>query len=203
MKPLSLEPVFLPATADTARLKTRLKKNSPEVEEAAKARNAGNDAKRQELTKRLIREMYGTLGIREGVKEDAAKRERVIDLVTGAINQKGDELLAGGTDGSVYDDLAEALDSGRVKDVQDEVDRLLTAGKKPDSLKTKVTSLVKEEYLAGNDRDREKLEAMLLKLTDGNGKPLYEKKNFEQWVKQAKKQAEKNAGAADEWAALR
>ena len=187
----------------TGQLKTRLKKNSPEVEEAAKARNAGNDTKRQELTKQLIREMYGTLGIREGVKEDAARREQVIDLVTGAINQKGDELLAGGTDGSVYDDLAEALDSGRVKDVQDEVDRLLTAGKKTDSLKTKVTSLVKEEYLAGNDRDREKLEAMLLKLTDGNGKPLYEKKNFEQWVKQAKKQAEKNAGTADEWAALR
>ena len=187
----------------TGQLKTRLKKNSPEVEEAAEARNAGNDAKRQKLTKQLIREMYSTLGIREGVKEDAARREQVIDLVTGAINQKGDELLAGGTDGSVYDDLAEALDSGRARDVQDEVDRLLTAGKKPDSLKTKVTSLVKEEYLAGNDRDREKLEAMLLKLTDGNGKPLYEKKNFEQWVKQAKKQAEKNAGAADEWAALR
>ena len=187
----------------TGQLKIRLKKNSPEVEEAAEARNAGNDTKRQELTKRLIREMYGTLGIREGVKEDAAKREQVIDLVTGAINQKGDELLAGGTDGSVYDDLAEALDSGRARDVQDEVNRLLTAGKKPDSLKTKVTSLVKEEYLAGNDRDREKLEAMLLKLTDGNGKPLYEKKNFEQWVKQAKKQAEKNAGTADEWVALR
>ncbi len=187
----------------TSQLKTRLKKYSPEVEEAAEARNAGNDAKRQKLTKQLIREMYRTLGIREGVKEDAGKREQVIDLVTGAINQKGDELLAGGTGGSVYDDLAEALDSGRARDVQDEVDRLLTAGKKPDSLKTKVTSLVKEEYLAGNDRDREKLEAMLLKLTDGNGKPLYEKKNFEQWVKQAKKQAEKNAGAADEWAALR
>ena len=184
-------------------LKKRLKKNSPEVEEAAEARNAGNDAKRQNLTKQLIREMYRTLGIREGVKEDAGKREQVIDLVTGAINQKGDELLAGGTDGSVYDDLAEALDSGRARDVQDEVDRLLTAGKKPDSLKTKVTSLVKEEYLAGNDRDREKLEAMLLKLTDGDGKPLYEKKNFEQWAKQAKKQEEKSAGAADEWAALR
>ena len=184
-------------------LKKRLKKNSPEVEEAAEARNAGNDAKRQNLTKQLIREMYRTLGIREGVKEDAGKREQVIDLVTGAINQKGDELLAGGTDGSVYDDLAEALDSGRARDVQDEVDRLLTAGKKPDSLKTKVTSLVKAEYLAGNDRDREKLEAMLLKLTDGDGKPLYEKKNFEQWAKQAKKQEEKSAGAADEWAALR
>ena len=186
-----------------SQLKTRLKKYSPEVEEAAEARNAGDDAKRQKLTKQLIREMYRTLGIREGIKEDAARREQVIDLVTGAINQKGDELLAGGTDGSVYDDLAEALDSGRARDVQDEVNRLLTAGKKPDSLKTKVTSLVKEEYLAGNDRDREKLEAMLLKLTDGNGKPLYEKKNFEQWVKQAKKQAEKNAGTADEWAALR
>ena len=42
-----------------------------------------------------------------------------------------------------------------------------------------------------------------LKLTDGDRKSLYEKKNFEQWVKQAKKQAEKNAGTADEWAALR
>ena len=187
----------------TGQLKTRLKKNSPEVEEAAKARNAGDDTKRQKLTKQLIREMYGTLGIREGVKEDAARREQVIDLVTGAINQKGDELLAGGTDGSVYDDLAEALDSGRARDVQDEVNRLLTAGKEAKNVKNKITDSVKEEYLAGNDRDREKLEAMLLKLTDGDRKPLYEKKNFEQWVKQAKKQAEKNAGTADEWAALR
>ena len=187
----------------TGQLKTRLKKNSPEVEEAAKARNAGNDAKRQELTKRLIREMYRTLSIREGVKEDAARREQVIDLVTGTINQKGDELLAGGTDGSVYDDLAEALDSGRARNVQDEVNRLLTVGKEAKNVKNKITDSVKEEYLAGNDRDREKLEAMLLKLTDGNGKPLYEKKNFEQWVKQAKKQAEQNAGAADEWAGLR
>ena len=62
---------------------------------------------------------------------------------------------------------------------------------------------MKEEYLAGNDYDREKLETMLLKLTDSNGKPLYEKKNFEQWVKEAKKKAEQNAGTADEWAGLR
>ena len=187
----------------TSQLKTRLKKNSPEVEEAAEARNAGNDAKRQNLTKQFIREMYRTLGIREGVKEDAAKREQVIDLVTGAINQKAEELYKGGTDGSVYDDLADALDSGRARDVQDEVDRLLMAGKEAKNIKNKITDSVKEEYLAGNDRDREKLEAMLLKLTDSNGKPLYEKKNFEQWGKEAKKKAEQNAGTADEWVGLR
>ena len=187
----------------TSQLKTRLKKYSPEVEEAAEARNAGDDAKRQKLTKQLIREMYSTLGIRENVKADAAKREQVIDLVTGAINQKAEELYKGGTDGSVYDDLTEALDSGRAKDVQDELDRLLTAGKEASSIKNKITNTVKDEYLAGNDRDREQLEAMLLKLTDGDGKTLYEKKNFEQWVKQAKKKEEKDAGSTDEWAGLR
>ena len=187
----------------TSQLKTRLKKYSQEVEEAAEARNKGDDAKRQKLTRQLIHEMYSTLGIRENGKADAAKREQVIDLVTGAINQKAEDLYKGGTDGSVYDDLTEALDSGRAKDVQDELDRLLTAGKEASSIKNKITNTVKDEYLAGNDHDREQLEAMLLKLTDGDGKALYEKKNFEQWVKQAKKKEEKDAGSADEWAGLR
>ena len=78
-----------------SQLKNRLKKYSPEVEQAARARNEGKDSQRQELTKQLVREMYETLGIREGVKADAEKRTWVIDLVTGAIKQKADSLLAG------------------------------------------------------------------------------------------------------------
>ena len=163
-----------------SQLKNRLKKYSPEVEQAAQARNEGKDSQRQELTKQLVREMYETLGIREGVKADAEKREAVIDLVTGAINQKADSLLAGDKDRTVYSDLTDALETGKWKDVQDEIDRLRTAGKDDDSIKPKITAAVKEEYLAGNDHDREKLEKLLTSLTKEDGTAMYEEKNFAQ-----------------------
>ncbi len=185
-----------------AELKKRLKNYDPDIETAAKARNAGNDRTRQKATKDCIRELYAGLGIREGVKEDAAKREAIIDLVTGAVNQKADELLAGDKDRNVYDDLTDALEVGRAKDVQTEVNRLLTAGKDKDAIKSKITGVVKSEYLAGNDHDREKLAEMLLRLEAG-GEPLYEEKNFESWIKQDEKKQEAAAGAVDEWAEVR
>ena len=185
-----------------AELKKRLKNHDPDIETAAKARNAGNDRTRQNATIHCIRELYAGLGIREGVKEDAAKREAIIDLVTGAVNQKADELLAGDKDRNVYDDLTDALEVGRAKDVQTEVNRLLTAGKKADAIQTKITGVVKSEYLAGNSHDREKLAAMLLRL-EADGKPLYEEKDFESWMKQGKKKQEAAAGAVDEWKAVR
>ena len=186
-----------------SQLKNRLKKYSPEVEQAARARNEGKDSQRQELTKQLVREMYETLGIREGVKADAEKRAWVIDLVTGAIDSKADELLAGGTEGSVYDDLTEAVDTGRTSDVQDEIRRLRTAGKADSQIKSKITDAVKEEYLAGNDRDREQLEQMLLKLEKADGSQMYEEKNFAQWVKDAAKKEEQAKSSKDEWAGVR
>lgn len=160
-----------------SQLKNRLKKYSPEVEQAARARNEGKDSQRQELTKQLVREMYETLGIREGVKADAKKRAWVIDLVTEAIESKAEELYKGGTEGSVYDALTEAVDTGRASDVQDEIDRLRTAGKDDDSIKPKITAAVKEEYLAGNDHDREKLKKLLTSLTKEDGTAMYEAKN--------------------------
>lgn len=186
----------------SSELKKRLKNYDPDIETAAKARNAGNDRTRQKATEDCIRELYAGLGIREGVKEDAAKREAIIDLVTGAVNQKADELLAGDKDRNVYDDLTDALEVGRAKDVQTEVNRLLTAGKKADDIKSKITGVVKSEYLAGNDHDREKLAEMLLRLKAG-GEPLYEEKNFESWIKQDEKKQEAAAGAVDEWAEVR
>lgn len=186
-----------------SQLKNRLKKYSPEVEQAARARNEGKDSQRQELTKQLVREMYETLGIREGVKADAKKRAWVIDLVTGAIDSKADELLVGGTEGSVYDDLTEAVDTGRTSDVQDEIRRLRTAGKADSQIKSKITDAVKEEYLAGNDRDREQLEQMLLKLEKADGSQMYEEKNFAQWVKDAAKKEEQAKSSKDEWAGVR
>ena len=186
-----------------SQLKNRLKKYSPEVEQAARARNEGKDSQRQELTKQLVREMYETLGIREGVKADAEKRTWVIDLVTGAINQKADSLLAGDKDRTAYSDLTDALETGKRKDVQDEIDRLRTAGKDDDSIKPKITAAVKEEYLAGNDHDREKLEKLLTSLTKEDGTAMYEEKNFAQWVKDAAKKEEQAKNSKDEWAGVR
>ena len=186
-----------------SQLKNRLKKYSPEVEQAARARNEGKDSQRQELTKQLVREMYETLGIREGVKADAEKREAVIDLVTGAINQKADSLLAGDKDRTVYSDLTDALETGKWKDVQDEIDRLRTAGKADSQIKNKITDAVKEEYLAGNDHDREKLEKLLTSLTKEDGTAMYEEKNFAQWVKDAAKKEEQAKSSKDEWAGVR
>ena len=186
----------------SSELKKRLKNYDPDIETAAKARNAGNDRTRQNATIHCIRELYAGLGIREGVKEDAAKREAIIDLVTSAVDQKADALLAGDKDRNVYDDLTDALETGRAKDVQSEVNRLLTAGKKSDAIQTKITGVVKSEYLAGNSHDREKLAAMLLRL-EADGKPLYEEKDFDKWVKDDEKKQEKAASTVDEWEAVR
>ena len=186
----------------SSELKKRLKNYDPDIETAAEARNAGDDKARQKATKDCIRELYAGLGIREGVKADAAKREAVIDLVTSAVDQKADALLAGDKDRNVYDNLTDALETGRAKDVQSEVNRLLTAGKKADAIQTKITGVVKSEYLAGNSHDREKLAAMLLRL-EADGEPLYEEKNFESWIKQDEKKQEAAAGAVDEWEEVR
>ena len=186
-----------------SQLKNRLKKYSPEVEQAARARNEGKDSQRQELTKQLVREMYETLGIREGVKADAKKRAWVIDIVTEAIESKAEELYKGGTEGSVYDALTEAVDTGRASDVQDEIRRLRTAGKEDGQIKSKITDAVKEEYLAGNDHDREKLEKLLTSLTKEDGTAMYEEKNFAQWVKDAAKKEEQAKNSRDEWAGVR
>ena len=185
-----------------SQLKTRLKKYDGTIQKAAKAQVAGDDATRQQLTRDMVLELYETLGIDRTDKADAAKREQVIDLVTGAITDVANAQLKGGRAG-LYDDLSDALDSGRVKDVQDELNRLMTAGKKANDLKSKVTELVKPVYLAGNDHDRAQMEAMLLKLEDDSGGKLYERKTFEQWVKQAKKKEEQAEKTTDEWAGLR
>lgn len=167
-------------------LKTRLVKYDDRVQQAAQAQVNGNDSQRQQLTRQVIRDLYEALGIREGAKADADKREAVIDCVTGAVNKRADEMLKnGGT--SVTDDLVAAVDSGRTQDVQEELDRLLRAGKSVTSLKSKITEVCKPEYLAGSEYDRQKLEEMLLALTDVDGNALYEQKTFAAWLKNAEK----------------
>ena len=192
----------------SSQLKKRLKQYDESILAAAEAQNAGKVEARKDAKQEVFDKLcaaYGVkkLGDRGETAEDKAKRSEFIDLIDEVVKSKAEELYKGGTGGSVYDDLTDALDTGRAADVQDEVKRLMTAGKEASSIKSKITSAVKEDYLAGNDRDREQLEAMLLKLEDGDGKALYEKKNFEQWVKQAKKKEEKDAGSTDEWAGVR
>ena len=182
-------------------MKTRLKKYDANTRAAAKAQMEGNDAERYRLETETIEKLYEVMGIRKNVKEDAPKREAVIDCVTSAVNTLETEMLKGDS-GDMYADLSEAMDSRSAKDVQAEYDRLVKAGRTPNSLKSKITELAKPEYLAGNDADKQQMEEMLLSLTDADGKELYTGKTFAQWEKNAEKAAEKEP-EADPYALLR
>ena len=189
-------------------LKARLKKYDEDILDAARAKNAGDmearvDAK-QEVYDRLCT-AYGVkkLGEKGETDEDKAQRARFRELIDKAVNEKAEQLYKGGTEGSVYDTLTDALETGKRKDVQDEIDRLRTAGKADSQIKSEITDAVKEEYLAGNDHDREKLEKLLTSLTKEDGTAMYEEKNFAQWVKDAAKKEEQAKNSTDEWAGVR
>ena len=183
-----------------SQLKRRLVQYDPDVLEAAQARNNGNDARREQLTRQIIREMYEAMGIDQKAKADAAKREAVIDMVTGAVEQKGDTLLKGDSE-SVTDALEQALESVRAKDAQEELDKLLRAGKSLGSVKSKITAVCKPEYVAGSEYDRTQLEEMLLALRDADNNPLYTRKTLDGWMSDAEKKSK--AQTSDPWADLR
>lgn len=189
-------------------LKARLKKYDEDILDAARAKNAGDlearvDAK-QEVYDRLCT-AYGVkkLGEKGETDEDKAQRARFRELIDKAVNEKAEQLYKGGTEGSVYDTLTDALETGKRKNVQDEIDRLRTAGKADSQIKSEITDAVKEEYLAGNDHDRAKLEKLLTSLTKEDGTAMYEEKNFAQWVKDAAKKEEQAKNSKDEWAEVR
>ena len=167
-------------------LKTRLKKYDADTRAAAKAQMEGNEAERYRLETETIEALYDVLGIRKNVKEDAPKREAVIDCVSGAVNALETEMLKGDA-GDMYADLGEAVDSRKAQDVQAEYDRLMKAGRTPSSVKSKLTELAKPEYLAGSDADKQQLADVLLALTDTDGNALYTEKTFAQWEKAAEK----------------
>lgn len=183
-----------------SQLKTRLKKYDADILEAAKAQNAGKEKAAETARKAAFRKLLDGLDV--GSK-DSARRTELANIVTGAVNEKANELLLAekgrNKDASVYADLLDEVENGRVKDVQAEITRLMTAGKDKGSIKSKITEAVKEEYLAGNDGDREKLEKKLLALEDADGNALYEEKNFAQWVSAADKKAEKAKNEKNWW----
>ena len=183
-------------------LARRLKQYDADVLAAAEARNSGKTRAEEKARQAVFEKLREGLDVapatdRAKGKADAVRRAQLIDLVNKAVDGKADELLAGSKDGSVYDALLDEVENGRAKDVQAEINRLLTAGKDKGSIKSKITESVKEEYLAGSDR--EKLEKKLLALEDADGNPLYEEKNFTQWVSAADKKAEKAKEERNWW----
>ena len=185
-------------------LARRLKQYDTDVLAAAEARNAGKTRAEEKARQAVFEKLREGLGVapatdRAKGKADAARRAQLIDLVNKAVDGKADELLAGSKDGSIYDALLDEVKNGRAKDAQEELDRLMTAGKDKGSIKSKITEAVKEEYLAGSDGDREKLEKKLLALEDADGNPLYEEKDFAQWVSAADKKAEKAKDERNWW----
>ncbi len=183
-----------------SQLKTRLKKYDTDILEAAKAQNAGKEKAAETARKAAFRKLLEGLDVGS---TDSARRAELADVVTGAVNERANELLLAekgrDKDASVYADLLDEVENGRAKDVQAEINRLLTAGKDKGRIKTKITEAVKEEYLAGSDRDREKLEKKLLALEDADENPLYEEKDFAQWVSAADKKAEKAKDEKNWW----
>ena len=185
-------------------LARRLKQYDADVLAAAEARNAGKTRAEEKARQAVFEKLREGLGVapatdRAKGKADAARRAQLIDVVNKAVDGKADELLAGSKDGSIYDALLDEVENGRAKDAQEELDRLMTAGKDKGSIKSKITEAVKEEYLAGSDGDREKLEKKLLALEDADGNPLYVEKNFAQWVSAADKKAEKAKDEKSWW----
>ena len=185
-------------------LARQLKQYDTDVLAAAEARNAGKTRAEENARQAVFEKLREGLGVapatdRAKGKADASRRAQLIDLVNKAVDGKADELLAGSKDGSIYDALLDEVKNGRTKDAQEELDRLMTAGKDKGSIKSKITEAVKEEYLAGSDGDREKLEKKLLALEDADGNPLYEEKDFAQWVSAADKKAEKAKDEKNWW----
>ena len=183
-----------------SQLKTRLKKYDEDILEAAKAQNAGKEKAAETARQAAFKKLLDGLDVRS---KDSARRTELVNVVTGAVNERANELLLAekgrDKDASVYADLLDEVENGRAEDAQEELGRLLTAGKSRGSIKSKITESVKEEYLAGNDRDREKLEKKLLALEDADENPLYEEKDFAQWVSAADKKAEKAKGEKNWW----
>lgn len=191
-----------------SQLKRRLKQYDEDIQAAAEYQNDGKESNAGEAKNRVLERMCTAYGVRlvndpKKTPTDDAQRDAFVDIINGAVNEKADGLLAGDKDRTVYSDLTDALETGMRKDVQDEIRRLRTAGKEDGSIKTKITAAVKEEYLAGNDHDREKLEKLLTSLTKEDGTAMYEEKNFAQWVKDAAKKEEQAKNSKDEWAGVR
>ena len=191
-----------------SQLKRRLKQYDEDIQAAAEYQNDGKESNAGEAKNRVLERMCTAYGVRlvndpKKTPTDDAQRDAFVDIINGAVNEKADGLLAGDKDRTVYSDLTDALETGMRKDVQDEIRRLRTAGKADSQIKSEITDAVKEEYLAGNDHDREKLEQLLLKLEKADGSQMYEEKNFAQWVKDAAKKEEQAKNSKDEWAGVR
>ena len=114
----------------------------------------------------------------------------------GAINELADDLLKGDSES-----VTDALESVRAKDAQEELDRLLRAGKSLGSVKSKITAVCKSEYVAGSEYDRTQLDEMLLALRDADNNPLYTQKTLDSWVSDAEKKSAEPVN--DPWADLR
>lgn len=171
----------------------RLQQYEPRVTEAAKETNADHWEKRKQLVDQMTSELQQAFG---GEQSDAH------DCVVKAVDAKSNELLKveKGYDknSSIYAGLRDAVGSGSGQSVQDEYDRLVKAGKKPDTVKDEITKAAKPDYVDGSGYDREQMAEMLLALTDKDGNALYEQKNLDDWVKQAEKNAEKEAQKENE-----
>lgn len=168
---------------------TKRLQDNDRVKEAAQQTIAGNWEARKDILDEMTDELKELLGTDSSDARDA---------VVKAIDAVSTELYAAARGHSkvdgYYTDLKQAAAAGDVKEMQAEVDSLLKAGRKPDSVKSAISDAVRDEYKAGSDDDRAKIEEALLQLVGEDGEtPLYTEKTFSAWAKSAEKEEEKEA----------
>lgn len=118
-------------------LKERLKDNKT-ITEAAKKTNSGDWQGRKDIIDRevaALKELMGT--------DSTEVRDAVVGAVDAVANQLLIDARGGGKDATIYTALTEELAGGSAKQVQSEIDRLLTAGKSATSVKSKITEVMK------------------------------------------------------------
>lgn len=161
-------------------MKKRLKAKDEDVAQAAKDRLAGKSEAVARTEAQIVKELCEVLDIPKGDKE---QRTAVAEAVSWAVEELVDQELAGSKDGSPYDALSQAVQSGRGQAAQNEVRRLLRAGKEKTAVKQRITAAVRPLYKEADERQRQRLNQMLLALKDDEERPLYKAKEILGWLK--------------------
>lgn len=161
-------------------MKKRLKAKDEAVADAARDRLAGKSEAVARTEAQIVKELCEVLDIPKGDKE---QRTAVAEAVSWAVEELVDQELAGSEDGSPYDALSQAVQSGKGQAAQNEIRRLLRAGKEKTAVKQRITAAVRPLYKEADERQRQRLNQMLLALKDDEERPLYKAKEILGWLK--------------------
>ena len=87
-----------------------------------------------------------------------------------------------GLNDSVYTDLDEALATGNKAAAKDQIDRYMTAGKSADSIRNRMASLYKQEYINADSARRREITQFLVGLRGPKGEKIVTVDTLTKWI---------------------